>query len=267
MRILLSVALAVSLLGCTGSPAQRVDSDAQKFGFTRAVVPGDGFLHVVYYNRPASDTQRLHVYLEGDGSPWIRERWVAADPTPRKPLMLRLMAQDPESSVYLGRPCYHGLAAQSPCSPEFWTHGRYSQRVVDSMTAALDVIVIERQATQLVFMGYSGGGTLAMLLAERFSQTRAVVTLAANLDPQAWARHHHYSPLWNSMNPTLRTPLPRGIRQIHIIGAEDTVVPVELFMAAVSRQQDPEIKIIADYDHRCCWSELWPSVLADLEAI
>jgi len=267
MRILVFIGFVASLVGCANSPAQRVDSEAHKLGFSRTVVPGAGFSHVVYLNHSALVTKRLHVYLEGDGSPWIRDRWVSADPTPRNPLMLRLMAQDPEPSVYLGRPCYHGLADRSPCSPEFWTYGRYSQRVVDSMAAALNVIVTERQSTQLVFMGYSGGGTLAMLLAERFFQTWAVVTLAGNLDPQAWAKHHHYSPLWDSMNPTLRAPLPREIRQIHLIGDRDTVVPVELFMTAVSRQPDPEVKIIADYDHKCCWSELWPSVLADLEAI
>lgn len=265
--MLLVVGLVTSLVGCAGSPAQRVDYEAHKLGFTRATVQGDEFLHVVYFNKPSAITNRLHVYLEGDGSPWIRDRWVSADPTPRKPLMPRLMAQDPESSVYLGRPCYHGLADRSPCNPEFWTYGRYSKRVVDSMVAALNVILNERRSTQLVLIGYSGGGTLAMLLAERFSQTWAVVTLAGNLDPQAWAAHHRYSPLWNSLNPTLRAPLPREIRQIHLIGGKDVVIPLELSISAVSRQQDPQVKIIANYDHKCCWSELWPSILADLKSI
>ncbi len=264
MLRLLLLGCVASLLGCASSPAQRVDSEARSLGFSRAVVAGAGFMHVVYFNRPATVTTRLHVYLDGDGSPWIRKRWVSADPTPRNPLMLSLMARDSESSVYLGRPCYHGFADHSPCTPEFWTHGRYSQRVVDSMAAALKAIMAKRRYQGLVFMGYSGGGALAMLLAERFSQTRVVITLAGNLDPQAWAKHHHYSPLWNSMNPTLRAPLPRKIRQIHIFGGRDTVVPIELSKSAVSKQRDPEVRIIAEYDHTCCWRELWPSVLEDL---
>lgn len=50
--------------------------------------------------------------------------------------MLRLMALDPAPSVYLGRPCYHGLAA--PCrARRSFGRARYSARVLDSMAAAL----------------------------------------------------------------------------------------------------------------------------------
>ena len=37
----------------------------------------------------------LHVYIEGDGTPYVARHDFAADPTPRNPLMLRLMTLDP----------------------------------------------------------------------------------------------------------------------------------------------------------------------------
>ena len=35
------------------------------------------------------------------------------------------MGLDPAPSVYLGRPCYLGRAADPGCHPWYWTHGRY----------------------------------------------------------------------------------------------------------------------------------------------
>ena len=77
----------------------------------------------------------LHVYLDGDGTPMLGS-YPAADPTPRDPLVLDLMALDSTPSIYVGRPCYHGLSG-APCSPSLWTSGRYSEPVVASMAAGI----------------------------------------------------------------------------------------------------------------------------------
>ena len=69
-------------------------------------------------------------------------------------------------------------------------------------------------------IGYSGGGTLAQLVAEKFTQTRAVVTLAGNLDLAAWVQLHDYTPLGGSLNPAERPPLPGHILQIHYVGKQ-----------------------------------------------
>ena len=68
------------------------------------------------------------------------------------------------------------------------------------MALALTQWLKHHSARQIVFIGYSGGGTLATLLVEHFPQTRAVVTIAGNLDVKAWTEYHNYEPLFLSIN-------------------------------------------------------------------
>ena len=103
-----------------------------------------------------------------------------------------------------------------------------------------------------------------MLLAERFVETRAVVTVAGNLDPAAWTAWHGYSPLIGSINPAEREPLPPTIIQLHFLGGRDKNIPGHLVKAAVARQRDAKLIVREDFDHRCCWLADWPIILAQL---
>ncbi len=255
----------ILVLSACATPARRFDHEAARLGFQRQLVAGAEFQHVAYFNRPVRQGALMHVYLDGDGSPWINHRWVAQDPTPRDPLMLRLMASDPAPSVYLGRPCYHGLAAAAPCSPALWTHARYSVRVVDSMAAALRNIVRGSAYRQVALLGYSGGGALAMLLAQHLPETRAVVTLAGNLDTAAWAEYHGYTPLRGSLNPAQAPALDGAIVQLHYVGERDTIVPPRLIEPVVSRQEAATLGRFNEFNHRCCWEKVWSSILGQLD--
>jgi hypothetical protein len=239
---------------------QRAARIAAAFGFERFVVAGEPFEHLVYVkpaNRPVGG---FHVYIEGDGTPWLTPYQVALDPTPRQPLMLKLMRLDPAPSLYLGRPCYFGLMKH--CESGYWTHGRYSKTVVDSMVAALKGIQSRlgwRGSVTLI--GYSGGGALAMLMAPRVKDTSAVVTLAANLDVDAWTKLHGYSPLFDSMNPAVEPPLSSRIRQVHMVGGRDRNVPARITVAGLTHQRNAQIVRFPDYDHHCCWDTVWRSIL------
>ena len=138
--------------------------------------------------------------------------------------------------------------------------------MIDAMAQALKRIASEQGYAHVVLIGYSGGGTLAMLLAEQVPNVVAVVTIAGNLDPDEWARHHDYSPLWTSLNPSSRTPLPPAIFQLHVAAENDGIVPAEMVLRAAAHQHDPEIMLVPGADHACCWLEMWPSVLATLDA-
>lgn len=259
MRLeLIALAGFIGLAACS-TPAARFDRLALGSGLVRHEVAGAGFSHVVYRNRHWGEAGPLHVYLDGDGTPFLGKRWVSADPTPRNALLLQLMLQDRAPSLYLGRPCYHGQ--RDPlCSPLLWTTRRYAQEVVASLAAALR----NDRYEAFVLIGYSGGGALAMLLAERLMDVRAVVTVAGNLDPERWAAGHGYTPLIGSLNPARRQPLADDIVQLHYIGARDETVTVDWLRSATVRQARATVRVISGYDHVCCWRDFWPAVLDEL---
>jgi pimeloyl-ACP methyl ester carboxylesterase len=256
------VFLTVLLCACA-TPAQRVDEIAVSQGFQRVLAQGSEFSHVVYLKGAPVPAQAVHMYLEGDGSPHRRKHIASHDPTPRNPLMLRLMALDPAPAVYLGRPCYHGLSEDLNCSAELWTVQRYSPRVIDSMLVALSGLIKKNQP--VVLLGYSGGGALAMLLAERLPNVKAVVTIAGNLDTDAWTELHDYLPLVGSINPVTRSPLPLAIRQLHLAGGKDKNIPPEIIERAARRQPGAEFLLMEEHRHACCWERDWPAILAKLK--
>jgi len=224
-------------------------------------VPGDPFDHLVL-QRPGPRTGRLHVYLEGDGTPWLAGV-PARDPTPRKPLALSLMAADPSPSLYLGRPCYHGLDRGLACPSVLWTSARYSEAVVASMAAAMRRLVAAEGVEEIVWLGYSGGGSLAVLLAPRLPQSVAVVTVAANLDIDAWTDLHGDLPLTGSLNPAREPPLPARIVQIHYVGGQDRLVPADIVRRGASASA--RVVVMPRFDHVCCWEAAWPRILGEVE--
>jgi dienelactone hydrolase len=241
------------VLGCS-SPTQRSDREAQRAGLSRSIVQGTTFRHVVY-SRVERPVTTLTVYLEGDGLPWEGGRIPASDPTPRDPLALQLMAQSSEPALYVGRPCYYELHDVG-CSAQAWTFARYSSAAVESMAAAITAQASQVSARDVRLIGYSGGGVLAVLIAERLQNVSSVITLAANLDVSAWAAHHGYLPLHDSLNPALSTE-PHRWRELHLHGVKDTVVPIATTRAYFQRYPAARQIRFDEYDHVCCWLRDW----------
>jgi len=255
------------LAACT-SAARHADDFARRRGFTREIVSGDGFRHLVYRNSAAAPARAgagagtLHVYIEGDGTPYRQPDTIAADPTPHNPLMLRLMVLDPSPSIYVGRPCYFEAHRDAACRPIFWTLRRFGPEVLASMQAVLDAERMRAGANRLELFGHSGGGTLAVLMAQQMDAVSKVVTIGANLDLDAWCRLHGYSPLTGSLSP-VDLPPPRATLEIlHLVGADDTNTPASLVVAAARARGGEPVRVLAHQNHYCCWEALWPSVLS-----
>jgi pimeloyl-ACP methyl ester carboxylesterase len=217
----------------------------------------------VYRSQGTRRSQTLHVYLQGAASPRSALRHRPPDPTPSSSPGFELMHLDPAPSVLVARPGTHGAP---PCDPIHWTTGRYGEPVVASLAEAIERLRAEHGARGLILIGHSGGGALAMLLAARLPSTRAVVTLAGNLDVAAWARHHGQAPLVHSLDPARRPPLSSDVVQLHLLGGRDRVVPPELVREAIARQPGAQGRLYPDQGHRAGWTRVWPGVLDELEA-
>jgi hypothetical protein len=261
----LCAAALIFMAACT-VPSKRFDQLASEYGFLKQEWKGDSFTHTVYSNTSSHNSSELHVYLGGDGTPWIDGRVIAWDPTPRNPVGLRLMALDDIPSIYLGRPCYHGHSGSPPCSPTLWTYERYSRIVIDSMITVLHSIVDQGQYKKLVLIGFSGGGGFAMFLANEFPQTRQLVTLAGNLDIEAWVQLHQYDKLYGSLNPRTMPPLPERIQQYHFAAGKDDNVPPWMIEEAVSKQSNSQFIRFEEFTHGCCWEKIWQQVLKCLDS-
>jgi hypothetical protein len=256
------MSLLVTVLAGCATPGERIDRAARGAEFQRTVVHGVRYDHVVYRNdRPARD-EVLHVYIEGDGRPYLDRFTPSPDPTPRRALMLGLMAADPGPAIYVGRPCYFGLATDAPCTPLDWTLHRFSADVVDSMAAV--IAAAGAGATSVQLFAHSGGATLAVLLARRLPYVTAIVTLAGNLDPAAWTLRHGYAPLDGSLDPLSGGVLPAATQQWHLAGSRDENIPPALIEAAVRKLGGGDVRIVADADHTCCWQRVWPGLLTEV---
>lgn len=194
--ITLLAVLAGTLLGCSANPIREtLDLCPACESVTLARSTSFPLLAYIHNADAITSHEFLHVYLEGDGQPWLRGFWPAANPTSREMTALKLMLLDPHPAVYLNRPCYGQVQMPINCSVSLWTDGRYSSEVVAAMLAGLRELRQKYPGKRLVLLGHSGGGTLAMLLAQRMEEVVAVVTVAANLDHRAWTSARGFFPL------------------------------------------------------------------------
>ncbi|AWY44392.1 alpha/beta fold hydrolase [Pseudomonas putida] len=212
--------------------------------------------------------EHLTVYLEGDGFAWVNGSQPSSDPTPVNPVALRMaLAQPSGNATYLARPCQY-VADPDHCHQRYWTKARFAEEVVASLDQAVDKLKAQAGARHLTFVGYSGGGALALLLAARRDDVRNIITVAGNLDPAAWTEYHHVSTLDGSLNPVDQLEKLARIPQLHLSGANDSVIPPALttrFVAAYPKASPVSVRIIPGYTHSCCWAQDWPQLWPKLQ--
>lgn len=248
-------ALGLALVSLLTAPAGA--SPAGKGWTSFEVVAGTRILAAA--SKDASPTgDLLTVVIEGDGNAHDRKGRPSADPTPRDPLGFRIAQAWPQGPVaWLGRPCQY--VRDPACTPSDWTTGRYSQSAVAASSLAIDDLKRRSGATRLRLVGWSGGGTMAALVAARRTDVAVLVTLAAPLDLAAWAEWHGASPLTESLDPAAVT-LPPEIVQLHVLGRFDQVAPPALGEASARRLGG--VVLVWPEKHTCCWARRTDRLLA-----
>lgn len=204
--------------------------------------------------------ETLTVYIEGDGLAWINSTTPSHDPTPVRPLSLLLALRDTASAAYLARPCQFAEAAQQGCAQKYWTSHRFSPEVIGATNRAIDSLKQRFGARSVILVGYSGGGAVAALAAAARHDVSQLITVAGNLDHQAWTQAHHLAPLSASLNPAEAWRHLDGLPQLHFVGSKDQVIEpavVRSYAARFRQERQPKIVVMPDFDHVCCWVEQW----------
>lgn len=266
-------ALCALLAACASIPtpserAHGADALAAQQGWQAHTLQGGRFqLRAYLPSAAAADT--LSIYLEGDGLAWLSRSRPSSDPTPLHALGLQLALAQPEgTAAYVARPCQF-IANQAACSRRYWTDARFAPEVVASLNDAVSQLKARFRAKQLVLVGYSGGGAIALLLAARRDDVQRVITVAGNLDPHAWATHHRLTALSASLSPADQRDAMASVPQQHLVGEQDTIVPPELaqaFVAGYAPGSPFSLRVLPRHDHACCWAAEWPTLWRSMKA-
>ena len=279
-KLVLSAAALVSLSACSSFMESR-ETLAKRIAYPvfmleRQIPAGD--FNLMAWERVRKKGQPAHIYIEGDGMSWVSPSEPALDPTPQNPLALNLAAIDKHPNViYIARPCqfsgneiwrdalpkYNG-SDKGTCPHKYWTSDRYAEEVIGSMSKALDDIKKRYQISEFHLVGYSGGATVAALLAADREDVKSFRTVAGNLDHEAFTTLHDVTPLSGSLNPVDRAAELRFIPQHHYVGGEDEVIPPAVFHSyqqAVAPSQCLAYTFVPDAGHEYGWVDQWPDLM------
>lgn len=168
----------------------------------------------------------FHVYIEGDGYAYNAHGRVSSDPTPHDTVVRKIAFSDSYPNViYLARPCQY--VQNEFCQRKNWSTARFSATAIDSTAQALKSIV---GTSEVTLIGFSGGAQVAGLVAVTNPEisVKKLITIAGNLDHEAWTKKHRLLPLTESLNLKDYRDQYLRIPQIHYVGMRDNVIQPEL---------------------------------------
>lgn len=211
----------------------------------------------------------------------------------------RLGSQDPKDTV--NNDLILARHKQTSCLDErWWTVWRYRADVIDQYAKLIEDQLkdqlpsprhsahhvhnnqhtwIHDKPGQVILLGFSGGGSVAALLAAFFAAKAArseaidqrgplaggslcLITLAAPLDLNRWAKHHRLSLFKDVPSGKLLAEKILALRSFHAFGGRDRKVPLESagdFLLTDSWQD--RVHQYAELAHDASWIRLWPDLL------
>ncbi len=256
------IALAISACANTGHDTRQKVADllAVRNGFQSKIMKGGQFW-LQTYQRISNPNLPYVFYIEGDGFAFRDRFTISDDPTPKRSMVFALATQDYRSNVvYIARPCQYVAGMDMHCNSAYWTEKRMASEVVDSINEAIKTIS-HGQPFHLV--GYSGGGGIAVLIADRNKKVRSILTIAANLDPKLFNEYHHVKPMLGSLNPIDVAHSTRNVPQLHISGGKDDIVKPFITDKYVKAANSPCVKqeILPNVSHDKGWDKAWKYIL------
>ena len=273
IKALLLVTTGIAMLaaaGCAGSGSPMRKEVAQRIAapswMVERQIPAGPF-SLTAYERMHTHNAPADIYIEGDGLSWMSKSRASLDPTPKNPVALHLSSRDKADNVaWLARPCqYSGLLDETkPCDNTYWTDKRYSEEVIAAYNTALDEIRARYDIEGFNLVGFSGGGTIAAILAGQRDDVLTLRTVAGNLDHRAHSAFHQVSFLEGSLNPSDYAAKLATIPQVHFIGGQDEVVPPAIlhsYLQSVGQSNCVDYKFIQEAAHEEGWVDKWPELL------
>ncbi len=207
------------------------------------------------------DNKDLHVYIEGDGLAWITRTKISNNPTPTDNVTAMLAQKDNNSAaiLYLARPCqYVENADRKFCDQKYWTSHRLANEVISSLNSAVSQAKNKVNAEKVSLVGFSGGGGAAVLVASRRNDVDFLGSVAGLLDHKTWTEYHKISPLKGSLNPIDKIQNVKNIKQLHLHGSKDDILPFSTQENyCLKLNQKEACKEIQGMQHNAAWYNYW----------
>ena len=187
-----------------------------------------GEYEIATYQKMTNQKSPVHIYIEGDGRAFDANGQPTDDPTPRGTMMRSLAMRDNAPNVaYIARPCQF-IMSPSCTTVHDWTDGRFSPRIIDTMSMVVRKIAGNRP---IILIGYSGGAMVSGLVIEHNPKLpiQRWITIAGVLNHHKWTEYFGDAPLTKSLDLTQMPNVPAT----HFVGTRDKVVPMELTRDAV----------------------------------
>lgn len=237
---------------------------ANQAGFTSFSLSTNVFRIAGFYNRELSSGP-ASIYIEGDGFAWIDRHTISSNPTPKNALGLKLATYDTFNNViYLARPCqFVDISKEPSCHKKYWTSHRFSTEILKSYMQALDLLKGKFGITGYNLVGFSGGGAVAVLLAEQRSDILTLTTVAGNLDHVALNRSRNVSPLSGSLDPIRDAFKLKDLPQVHYWGSKDDIIPSWVsqgFVRAVGNNTCAQAVPVTGASHIEGWLNVWQNL-------
>ncbi len=291
---LLSLSLICSLTGCHyykfSNDYNNPNNIALKANLNKQLNYTKNFIITSYSKSQISPqnldlNKQLFIYIEGDGQAWISRYRLSNNPTPKDPLTLKLAAIDPNPNVlYIARPCqFTDLKLDLNCHNKYWSESRYSIEVVDAINEVINnfkLSIIKKIKNQKIkppqlaihLIGYSGGATIAGLVASIRDDITSIRTIAGNLDHDAVSDFHKTTKLKDSLNLINYIHKIKHIPQMHYIGEYDQIIPLNIiknFVNQVNNANDSNLNcakytIIKSIDHYRGWKNFWQHAVKEI---
>jgi len=259
--IILTIALLSS--GCVSKLSPKVrqhtaDTVAQAGNLVQQKIATDDFLLTTYQRFDATaDNKQMVVYIEGDGMAWISRDQLSNNPTPVQPIALKLASIDTNVNVlYIARPCqYLWPQKMNRCSSRYWSDKRGSEEVISSINQAISIVKQKQNISSIRLIGYSGGGGIAALIADRRADVSEFVSVSGNLNYKLFTQTHNLSPMNGSIDPITVANQIDSIPQIHYVGADDKIIPRQIALSFSDK-----VKVINNVSHDN-WPDKWAQIL------
>ncbi|MCX5666820.1 MAG: alpha/beta hydrolase [Candidatus Omnitrophica bacterium] len=267
--IILTLSIVVSAGGCATMPSfMNRAYDAQKTAcqadFDKEYIKA-GIFTLTTYQRFKASSEKIRIYIEGDGRAWETKHRLSDDPTPSNPVALALAISDlSDAVVYIARPGQFSAPNSVGCDPTYWSARRFAPEVVKAFDKTIDILKEKAGAINIELIGYSGGAAIAVLVAAGRDDVTSLRTVAGNLDPKALCEYHKVSQLDGSMNPLDVAQKVVNIPQRHFVGSKDKTVPqsiAESFVEKEGGKSSECITIVDGATHKDGWCQRWKELL------